>query len=665
MSTRTYSGVFLRQILISAVLAITLTGCTPSLNKEEHEVDGEWRHHGGDHASSKYSALSQINADNFTQLKVAWRWKSADHRLDDEALYPTGDYRATPLMIAGNIYAATSHGQVVALNAETGDELWVYDPRSYKQGQPNFQPLQTRGIEYWRDGDTERIFIATLGKQLISIDINTGQPDPQFGDNGIVGLDGDLGPGDFDMNNMTHGAPPVVVGNTVIVGSKVFDYTLTNNSPPGHVRAYDAYTGRFKWRFNTIPQEGESFTETWENDAWKNAGNTNVWSMIAADDELGYVYLPTSTPTNDYWGGERHGANLFAESLVCLNAETGKRIWHFQTVHHGVWDYDIASAPNLIDINIDGRMVKAVAQVSKTGFTYVFDRVTGEPIWPIEEKVVPQSDVPGEKTHPTQPHPTRPAPFERLGITVDDLIDFTPELRAEAIEITSGYKLGPIFTPPIVRGEGGKLATIVVPGAGGGANFPGASVDPETGILYVESQTRPIGMALAPPAEGSSDWQYVISYQPAAGPRGLPLLKPPYRRITAIDLNTGEHAWQIPFGQGPTNHEAIRHLKLGLLGSSYMDVVAEGGILVTSTLLITYISKTDEHRKKTPGSYLRAYNKGTGDMIAQVSVDSRLHGAPMTYLTNGRQYIAIAAGGRAEPQELVSFVLPLPAQPTP
>ena len=648
-----------RAVGITFILFTLLIGCVSQPHDQQSGLRGEWRHHGSDHASSKYSALSQINAENFAELGVVWHWQSADHNLNDENLYRTGHYRATPLMIDGVIYTATSHGQVVALDATSGEQHWIYNPESYAGGPPNFQPLQTRGVEYWRNGEVERIFVATLGKQLISIDISNGLPDPQFGDNGIVDLRKDLGPGDFDINNITHGAPPIVVGNTVIVGSKVFDYTLTNNNPPGHVRAYDARTGKFKWRFHTIPQAGELFNETWENDGWKKAGNTNVWTMMAADDELGYVYLPTSTPTNDYWGGERHGANLFAESLVCLDADTGERVWHFQTAHHGVWDYDIASAPNLVDVNIDGKNVKAVAQVSKTGFTYVFDRVTGEPIWPIEEKEVPQSNVPGEKTFPTQPHPTRPAPFERLGISINDLIDFTPELRAEAIEITRGYRIGPIFTPPIVLNEGGKLATIVVPGAGGGANFPGASVDPETGILYVESQTRPIGMALSVPPADTSDFDYVISYQPAAGPRGLPLLKPPYRRITAIDLNKGEHAWQIPFGQGPTNHEAIKHLKLGPLGSSYSDVVAEGGILVTKTLLITYIAKKDEHQdKKKKGSYLRAYDKSTGDLISQVALEQRLHGAPMTYLVDGRQYIAIAAGGRDEPQQLISLALP-------
>ena len=646
--------------LVIRVCFAAVVGAAPSTVAADGTAGGEWHHHGGDHASTKYSPLTQIDAGNFSKLQVAWRWKSADQDIpySDGGRYYTGDYRATPLMVGGRVYAATSHGQVAALDPATGDQLWLYDPKSYAKGQPNMQPLQTRGIEYWTDGKIQRIFVATLGKQLVSIDIATGMPDPGFGDNGIVDLAKDLGPGDYEINNITHGAPPIVVADTVVVGSKIFDYGTHNNSPPGHIRAYDARTGKFKWRFHTIPQEGEPFVETWENDSWKKAGNTNAWSMLAGDDELGLVYLPTSTPTNDYWGGKRPGANVYAESILCLDAASGKRVWHFQTVHHGVWDYDVASAPNLVDVVVDGKPIKAVAQVSKTGFTYVFDRVTGKPVWPIEERPVPQSDVPGEKTYPTQPHPTKPPPFERLGITEDDLIDFTPELKAEAIEIAAGYRLGPIFTPPIVKGAGGKLGTIVVPGAAGGANFPGASVDPETGILYVESQTNPIGMAVVPTEPGTSDWDYVIAYQPTRGPQGLPLVKPPYRRITAIDLNTGEQVWQIPFGNGPTNHPAIKDLKLGPLGSPYGDAVAEGGTLITKTLLISYLSKRGELGRRAQGTFLRAFDKKTGELLGEVDVETRLHGALMTYMHKGRQYIAAAGGGRRGDGELVAFALP-------
>ena len=306
-----------RLLLLSALLV----ACAPDADRESPAAASvEWRHHGADHASTKYAALSQIHAANFAQLEIAWRWKSADYRIDEELLYFTGDYRATPLMIGGRVYTATNHGQVVALDAATGEELWLYDPESYRAGPPNFSPIQTRGIEYWTDGSEQRIFIATLGKQLISIDMATGRPDPNFGENGIVDLTADLGRLEFEVRNITHGAPPIAVGDSIIVGSKIFDYTMQNRSPPGHVRAYDVRSGEFKWRFNTIPQAGEEFVETWENDSWRTAGNTNVWSFMSADDELGLVYLPVSTPTNDYWGGLRHGENVFAESLLVLNA---------------------------------------------------------------------------------------------------------------------------------------------------------------------------------------------------------------------------------------------------------------------------------------------------------------------------------------------------------
>lgn len=641
--------------------AISVSGllfaCQPGIEDESTSSIPQWRHAGGSHFSDKYAPLEQINADNFEQLEVAWRWQSIDVQLPPSIAYPTGDYRAVPLYINGVMYTNTNHGQIVALDPASGELIWSFDPESYRYGRPNFNPLMTRGIEYWTDGEIERLFVATMGKQLVSIDAQTGLPDTNFGEDGIVDLRSNFGKLEFEMNNITHGAPPIAVGTSVIVGSKIFDYSLFNRSPPGHIRSYDAYTGEFKWRFNTIPQEGDAFTETWENDAWRDAGNTNVWSFMSADDEAGIVYLPTSTPTNDYWGGKRLGENLFAESLVALDAETGARIWHFQTVHHGLWDYDVASAPNLVDITVDGKAIKAVAQVSKTGFTYVFDRLTGEPVWPIEERPVPQSDVPGERTHPTQPFPTKPPPFERQGLSEDDLIDFTPEINAAARELAEKWVLGPLFTPPIVEGTNGKEATIFLPGAGGGANFPGANIDPDTGILYVPSHTRPYAMSLVPPDNPESDWPYVIRVQRNIGPMGLPLTKPPYRRITAINLNNGEHVWQIPFGKGPANHPLLADLNLPDLGSVFSDVSSEGGLLVTKTLVISHLAQKDEIDPDADGSILVAYDKMSGEKVGEVMVDRRLHGPVMSYLHQDKQYIAIA-GGRFDTAEMIVFALP-------
>jgi quinoprotein glucose dehydrogenase len=662
--------------LLALTLCILVTGCTPTSDSGESATlappavsqagQVEWPHHGNDLASSKYSPLDQITADNFGELEIAWRWESADRRLG--GAYETGHYTATPLMVGGVVYAATSHGQVAALDPATGEQLWLYDPRSWARQMYASGPRRTRGIEYWTDGEVERIFIATLGKQLVSVDALTGKPDPAFGDNGIVDLTGDLGVDDRVMENISHSAPPIVVRNTVIVGSKINDYVSKNENPPGHVRAYDARTGKLKWRFHTIPQDGEPFTETWAEYSWKKMGNTNVWTMMAADEELGYVYLPTSTPTNDYYGGERHGDNLFAESLVCVDAETGERVWHFQTVHHGIWDYDIASAPNLIDVEVDGKLIKAVAQVSKTGFTYVFDRATGEPVWPIEERPVPASLVPGEKLSPTQPFPTKPPAFDRQGVSEDDLIDFTPEIKAEALEIANTLRLGPMFEPLIVEGAGGKLATYNLPGPGGGASFQGASIDPDSGMLYVESHTNPVGMAVVRTADtvtrsqtepGTSDYRYEIKYHRVQGPQGLPLIKPPYRRLTAIDLKTGEHVFQVPVGDGPINHPAIKHLDLPPMGSRYpTGSVVEGGILVTKTILVGFLATLDELGDRVAhGGHLRAMDKNTGEVLGQIVVEKSLHGAPMTYMHEGRQYIAVAGGGGTEDAELVVFAL--------
>ncbi|MDE2852487.1 MAG: PQQ-binding-like beta-propeller repeat protein [Acidobacteriota bacterium] len=653
-----------------AVLALLIGFVAGAAGAESGEqgrsAHGEWRHHGGDHASSRYSPLAQIDGSNFDRLEIAWRWRSADHEVPLDVLpgYDTGFYRSVPLMIGGRLFAPTSLGQVALLDPATGEQKWVYNPRTWERGGTTMRPVGARGIEYWSDGEKERLFVATIGRQLVSIDAATGLADRAFGEDGVVDLAQDLGPGDYAIRHVTHGAPPIVVGNSVIVGSKIFDYSIRSDAPPGHVRAYDVHTGEFKWRFNTIPRDDEYGVETWENGSWRTAGNANVWASMSADHELGYVYLPTSTPSNDYYGADRPGDNLFAESLVCVDAETGERVWHFQTVRHGIWDYDIASAPNLLDIIVDGKLIKAVAQVSKTGFTYVFDRATGEPVWPIEDRPVNhQSTVPGEKLAETQPFPTKPPAFERQGVSEDDLIDWTPELREEALEIAEKLVLAPMFPPLIVGGEGGKEGVVVVPGAAGGANHPGASVDPMTGVLFVESQHRPTGMSLIEPdAARRPDWRYVIAYVSTGGPQGLPLTKPPYRTITAIDLNRGEHLWQVPVGPGPKNHPAIAHLNLPDMGTSYIGMPADGGLLVTRTLLIGFLALRDEDEPRTSsGGLLRAYDKATGEVVAEIETDVWLHGPPMTYMHEGRQYIVIAGGGarnRRIPDELIAFALP-------
>jgi quinoprotein glucose dehydrogenase len=627
--------------------------------------DGNWPHYAGDQGSTKYSGLSQIDKANFDDLEIAWRWESIDTQLEDVTTFKPFYMRGTPIVIDGIAYISTGLSQVAAVDVVTGDTLWVHDPESYNRGMVTHSMFHHRGVEYWTDGNKKRIFISTGGRQLVSIDAETGQADPNFNDGQWVDLLKGLGR-EVNPRNIGDNKPPVIVEDTVVVGSIIMDFPTLQLAPPGHIRGYDVQTGAMKWIFHTIPQAGEVGNETWENDSWKKAGNTNAWSLMTVDHDLGYIYLPIGTPTSDYYGGHRHGANLFAETILCLDAKTGERVWHFQGVHHGIWDYDFPCAPNLIDITVDGKKIKAVAQASKQGFLYVLDRVTGEPVWPIEERPVDtNTSVPGEKMYPTQPFPTKPPAFALQGSIEENIIDFTPELHAEAMKNLEAYKTGPLFTPNIVAGTDDKKGMVQVPGAAGGANWPGASVDPETGFLYLQSRNGYSVMSLAKSDPNRSDLNYAIqmggSMGAPLGPQGLPLLKPPYRSITAYDLNKGEIAWRIPLGPGPKDHPAIKHLNLGDLGSPFpARVLAEGGILVTKTLVITHYADVGLDGKVTgKGSYLMAYDKKTGQLVSQVLVPKiHLHGSPMTCMVAGKQYILIEGGGITEPSEVLAFALP-------
>jgi len=485
-----------------------------------------WSHYAGDHGSTKYTPLSQIDKDNFKDLEILWRWESADKDLKDKTRFRAYDFRGTPLYVDGTVYMCTNFCQVAAIDPEDGHTRWVHDPKSYEKGPITHGIFHHRGLEYWTDGKEERVLIATGGRQLVSINAKTGKTDPSFGQNGVVDLTQDLGR-KVNIREIAHSSPVIVCRDTVIVGSIINDFTTTKEAPPGHIRGYDVRTGQLKWLFRSIPQEEEFDNDTWEGDSWRYTGNTNVWSMMSADDELGYVYLPFGTPTNDYFGGHRKGDNLFAECLVCLDANTGQRGWHFQAVHHGMWDYDFPCAPNLVDITVDGKPIKAVAQVSKQGFTYVFDRVTGQPVWQIEERSVAPSPVPNEQAAPTQPYPTKPPAFERQGVSEADLIDCTPELRTEGKKILDQYVAGPLFTPLTLFDKDGKKGTMVVPGAEGGANWPGASIDPQSGILYIPSVTRPSVMSLMKPDPSRSNFDYINNWGGGTfdtrGPQGLPV----------------------------------------------------------------------------------------------------------------------------------------------
>ncbi len=662
-------------LMILCCLALLITDSS-SAAEPTPSTSVDWRAYGSDGASTKYLPLTQINGENFENLRVAWTWDSPDESIiakdPDNPLMRRIGFKVTPLMIEDTLYVSTGFGQIAAIDAATGTTRWVYDGKGYAKGAPaNIIGPSTRGVSYWADGDDHRILSGTHDGYLIALDAKTGKPIDSFGKNGKVDLmtavprvgrhDTLVLPGG-ETFHLSVTSPPTICRDVVVVGSSMSDRTSTKEWPPGYVQAFDVRTGAPRWVFKTVPQKNEFGVETWDNDSWQYTGNTNVWSMMSADEELGYVYLPTSTPTSDYYGGHRLGDNLFAESLVCVNVETGERVWHFQMIHHGLWDWDLPAAPNLVDIVVDGEPIKAVAQVSKQGWCYVFNRVTGEPIWPIEELPVPPSDVPGERAARTQPHPTKPAAFERQGVAIDDLIDFTPELRKKAIEEVGHYRIGPMFTPPSLYEKGGTRGTIQLPGAGGGANWSGAAIDPDSGILYVPSSTFPTMVTLAEPDPSVSNIKYVrsgtlgpLSYHPERparpqGPDGLPLLKPPYTRLTAIDINTGEHVWMTPTGTGPDairNHPALRGIELPPLGGQ-----GRHGPLLTKSLLIHAIAL--EGGKGA----LVAYDKKTGETLGQVTLPGTTAGTPMTFIVDGVQYIVVSVRIGRSAGSLVALRLP-------
>lgn len=621
--------------------------------------NGEWPFYAGDAGSTRYSALDQINIGNVNDLELAWRWDSVDADILEKAknIRP-GYFKNTPLMVDGILYVTTPLNQIAALDPGTGETLWVTDPKIY-EGDVRRGSSQHRGIAYWSDGIDHRLVIATASRRLIVINAKTGETYPDFGDKGWV----DLGKGfDIPINEkqLRYSAPPMIVGDTILLGCAMPDEASTANISPGHIRGFDIHTGTQKWLFYTIPREGEFGNETWEQDSWKTTGAANNWTMMTGDPELGYIYVPTGTPSNDFYGGHRPGDNLFAESIICLNAETGERVWHFQGVHHGLWDYDFPAAPILVDITVDGRPIKALAQISKQGFTYVLDRRTGKPVWPIEERTVPQSTIPGEKTSPTQPFPTKPPPYEQQGISEDDIIDFTPEIHADALAYVRKFRLGPLFTPPSLADDEGFGGTLQSPSAAGGANWGSAGFDPETGRLFVQSAKSISVAGVIRPDPNRSTFAYKRGGPWATEPpNGLPLLKPPYGRITAIDLNKGEILWQVPNGAGPKDHPMLKDLDLPDLGWSSNSFLSASGPVVTKSLVIF------SHAAVDPGTgsylqehaYLRAFDKDTGAVVWEEKLPELPYAVPMTYLYEGRQYIVVAAGGAGHDAVVLAYAL--------
>ena len=651
-------------VLGTLALGLFLGVVAPTTWAQEGATDGQWTVYGGDNGATKYSSLDQITSDNVNDLQIAWERPAVDQSILDQAPdISDGSFGffATPLMVDGLLYAPNGVGLIEAFNPGTGETAWVQEPMD--EGPAAYRGVVTRGVAYWTDGNDRRL-IVQRGQWLVALNAQTGRPYPDFGDGGRVDLTTGLGE---DARYRWRGVP-LVVRDVVVVGQSMTDTFVTKEGARGDVRAFDVRTGDLRWVFHTVPRAGEFGTDSWDDESWEYSGHAPVWALMAADEELGYLYMPVSSSTNDMYGGHRVGDNLFSQSLVCVDAETGERVWHFQIVHHGLWDYDPPAAPILMDLTVDGRDIKAVAQITKQAFTYVFDRVTGEPVWPIEERPVPRSTTPGEVTSPTQPFPTKPPAFDRQGATEDNLIDFTPELRAEALEITKRYTLGPLFTPPSIRVDGpaGNLGTIQLPGSQGGADAQGAAFDPETNYLYIPSITSPF---VADILEGNPDRTnlgYVKGTRMwVAGPRGLPLFKPPYGRITAIDMNRGEIVWQVPNGDGPRDHPAIRHLNLGPLGHPGRPYP-----LATASLLFIGEGIGRGRGPRVPDGmpsetvtnfgdpFFRAYDKVTGEVVWEVELPAGTSGAPMTYMYQGQQFVVVAIGGTDDgPARFVAFSL--------
>jgi quinoprotein glucose dehydrogenase len=664
----------MRLIVGGAFGVCLLIGAALPASAQSGTKNGEWTSYGGDVASTRYSPLDQINASNFYKLQVAWRFKT-----DNLGPTPEGNLEGTPLMVKGVLYAtAGTRRAVIALDAATGELKWKYNEDEGERGKAAPRALSGRGLAYWTDGTEERIIYVTPGYRMIALNAKTGTPVTSFGKSGVVDLkDDDDQPIDPLNPDIGLHSAPVIANNVIVVGAahKPGGVPKSKTNVKGYVRGFDAKTGKRLWTFHTIPKPGEFGIDTWQQDSWSYTGNTGSWGQASIDPDLNMVYIGVEMPTGDYYGGHRPGNNLFSESIVALDLHTGARKWHYQYIHHGIWDMDNPCPPILADITIGGRTVKAVAQPTKQAFMYVLNRETGQPIWPIVEKPVEKGNVPGEWYSPTQPFPTKPPAFARQGISIDDLIDFTPELRAEAVKLVARYKIGPMYTPPVVSNPHGPLATLTLATGGGGANWPGGSYDPETHIAYVSAQNAVSPIGLLPPSAGRSDMNFISGqsrYEPLPGAedttsgegpgragvnvRGLPLIKPPYGTITAIDLNRGEIIWQVPHGDTPDdirNNPALKGIIIPKTGRP-----GQAGQLVTKTLLVVGEKGVATQPDGRKGALLRAYDKATGQDVGSVYMPAPQSGSPMTYSVNGKQYIVVAISGQGYNGEYVAFKLP-------
>lgn len=626
---------------------------------QQGAADGNWTSYGGDSGNTRYSPLSQIDGSNFSKMELAWSFSTANL-----GATPETNLEATPLVIDGVLYStAGDRRDVIALNAASGELLWTHREDEGKRAEVSPRRLSGRGLAYWADGNDKRIVYFTTGYRMIELDARTGNRIPSFGVDGAVDLkqddDQEIDPLSSEIG--IH-ATPMIGRNTIVVGAahKPGGVPTSKTNVKGFVRGYDVRTGKRKWIFHTVPKPGEVGFDTWLEDSWSYTGNTGAWGQSSIDEARGVVYVGVEEPTGDFYGGPRPGPNLFGESLVALDLETGKMKWYFQYVHHGIWDHDNPSPPILADVQIKGKRVPVVAQPSKQAFLYVFNRETGEPIWPIEERPVEKGDVPGEWYSPTQPFPTAPPPYEIQGVDESVLIDFTPELHQKALDIVKHYKMGPIFTPPVVSKAEGPYATLVA--SLSGSNWMGGSIDPETGVVYVGSSRGATPMGLVPSGT-RSDVGWISGRAPGVQGgttvEGLPLLKPPYGQISAIDLKTGTILWHVPHGDTADNirnNPALKGVNIGQTGRAGAAIT-----LVTKTLLIAGEKGTVTMADGRVGAMLRAYDKATGQRVGAVYMPAQATGGPMTYMVNGVQYIVIPIGGNinGRPQaEFMAFRLP-------
>ncbi len=651
---------------IVALLLLVGLGALSSKGKAQSETQAaanspDWPTYGADLASTRYKAFDQIDASNFNKLEVAWRFKT-----DSYGPRPEYKLEGTPLEVGGVLYAtAGTRRAVVALDAATGELLWMHSENEGERGEEAPRKLSGRGLAYWGGGSESRVLYITPGYRLIALDAKTGVPVKGFGENGVVDLKQGVVYGIGTQIDLVKGeiglhATPIVAKDEVLVGSsfKEGSIPVTHNNSKGLVRAFDVRTGKLIWTFRTIPRPGEFGNDTWLNGSWATNGNTGVWTQMSVDEDLGIAYLPVEEPTGDYYAGHRPGNGLFGETLVAVDLKTGQRKWHYQLVHHGMWDMDISSAPVLTDITVNGKMIKAVAQPTKQGILYVFDRVTGKPVWPIEEKPVAKGDVPGEWYSPTQPIPTKPQAYARNGVGVDDLIDFTPDLREQALQLAEQFKIGPAFTPPVVHTDTLR-GTLTLGTTAGGTNWPGGSYDPETHIFYVEACNACLMvMSLFKPKPEASDMNYVEGHvgQEELYVKGMPLIKPPYGTITAINLDTGDFVWQVPHGETPDvvrDNPALKGLTIPKTGQPF-----HAGTLVTKSLVISGDPLVTTVPGKGRGAILHAYDKMTGKEVGGIYMPAPQSGSPMTYMLNGRQYIVLAISGGTYTGEYVAYRLP-------